>query len=91
MIIRKTNNLSNEIKHLLTVLPLYRKNTNLLIRHIWTNEAFHIKGKNEFIDALLNGRLSSADSIRRIKAMIQNQYPELNTYERANKFNGHDQ
>jgi len=72
--------LKDRVKYLLEAYPKTRENDNHLLALIWKHELSNIyehASSGVFFNALMNGELTSSESIRRNRQKMQEIYPEL--------------
>lgn len=89
----KINNTRNAVKRMLSDHMALRDDDNALIANVWARElqqqGIEIKEMRayEFLASLATGRLSSSESITRMRRRLQTEYPSLrgNTWDKRHK------
>ena len=71
--------IKNKVRDYLERLPELRENKLKLTRAIWEDECsmYHINTMEGFMDALLAGKLSHPETLRRTAMVVANENPHL--------------
>jgi hypothetical protein len=74
------NEVKQRVKSILEVNKDTRDCDRLLISIIWSEDSFNIEDKKDFLDMLINGELTSPETIRRCRQRLQEENETLRGY-----------
>lgn len=74
------NEVKQRVKSILEVNKDSRDCDRLLISIIWSEDSNYIEDKKEFLDMLINGELTSPETIRRCRQRLQEENETLRGY-----------
>ena len=74
------NEVKQRVKSILETNKNARDCDRLLISIIWEQDSVFIEDKNEFLDMLINGELTSPETIRRCRQRLQEENETLRGY-----------
>lgn len=74
------NEVKQRVKSILEVNKDSRDCDRLLISIIWSEDSRYIEDKKEFLDMLINGELTSPETIRRCRQKTQEENETLRGY-----------
>lgn len=74
-----SNDIANKVEYILNKWPLTRDSDMVLVAQFWALESkFNEKNTAyEVFDLIKNGKVTNFESIRRVRAKLQEAYPEL--------------
>lgn len=74
------NEVKQRVKSILEVNKDTRDCDRLLISIIWSEDSRYIEDKKDFLDMLINGELTSPETIRRCRQRLQEENETLRGY-----------
>jgi hypothetical protein len=74
------NEVKQRVRNILEVNKDSRDCDRLLISIIWSEDSFNIEDKKDFLDMLINGELTSPETIRRCRQRLQEENETLRGY-----------
>jgi hypothetical protein len=74
------NEVKNRVRNILETNKEARDCDRLLISIIWSEDSRYIEDKKEFLDMLINGELTSPETIRRCRQRLQEENETLRGY-----------
>ena len=74
------NEVKQRVKSILEVNKDAKDCDRLLISIIWSEDSSYIEDKKEFLDMLINGELTSPETIRRCRQRLQEENETLRGY-----------
>jgi hypothetical protein len=74
------NEVKQRVKSILEVNKDARDCDRLLISIIWSEDSCNIEDKKDFLDMLINGELTSPETIRRCRQRLQEENESLRGY-----------